>query len=86
MAFAAPWFVRALDAVAVADGAMLVPDGVTGVVVTVTVVVLGVLVREPSETVREKVRVVAAAGAVKVGFWAVVDDRVTAVPPVWVHA
>src|SRR5690242_19688652 len=52
---------------------------------TVTVVVVAGLLALPSRTTRLKVSLVAVAGAVKVGFAAVVLDSVTAGPPVWVQ-
>ena len=52
---------------------------------TVMVTVEGVLVTCPSLTTNWKVRVAGLAGAVKVGLAAVVLERVTGVPAVWVH-
>ena len=45
----------------------------------------GLLLLVPLFTTRWKLRVLGLAGAVKVGLAAVLLDRVTAVPPVWVH-
>ena len=45
----------------------------------------GLLPVGPSVTTSWKVRVAALAGAVNVGLTAVALDRVTCVPPVWVH-
>ena len=59
--------------------------GWLGPPVTVTVTVDGVLLTFPSLTIRRKVRVAGLAGAVKVGLAAVVLERVTGVPAVWVH-
>ena len=53
---------------------------------TVMVMVSGGLVRVASRATREKVSVEPAAGAVKVGRVAVVLDRVTVGPEVWVQA
>jgi hypothetical protein len=55
------------EAVAVASGATLVVAGLLGAA-TETVTLSGALVREPSETRSEKVRVAGPAGAEKVGF------------------
>ena len=52
---------------------------------TVMVTVEGVLLTCPSLTTSWKVRVAGLAGAVKVGLLAVVLERVTGVPAVWVH-
>ena len=53
---------------------------------TVTVTVSAVDVLPPAVTVRLKVSVEAAAGAVKLGFAVVAPDSVTVVPPVWAQA
>ena len=56
-----------------------------GWLVTVMVTVAGVLLTCPSLTTRRKVSVAGPAGAVKVGLLAVLLERVTGVPAVWVH-
>ena len=65
---------------ALATGGWLVPP------VTVTTIVSAGLETVPSLTVRLKVRLVAALGAVKVGLTAVVLERLTAGPAVWLQA
>ena len=84
MALAAVWPVDVFwdEAVAVADRATLVPLPP----VTVTTIVSAGLETVPSLTVRLKVRLVAALGAVKVGLTAVVLERLTAGPAVWLQA